>query len=409
MLNNWTGGQYSVFRAALGVYLIVHFVYLLPWSAEIFSSAGMLPQASLSPLTKAFPNILGLVDHPRFVQLFCLSGGVAAILLTVGRHDRLAALWIWYVLACLFGRNPLIQNPSLPYTGWMLLLHAALPRAPFGSLEARGRADPASNWAIPSSLFAAAWIVMAVSYSYSGYTKLFSPSWVSGDTVAAVLRNPLARDWILRDTLQSLPDIVLKSVTWFILYIELLFAPLALWSRARPWLWGGMLLVQFGFAALLRFPDLTAAMILFHVLTLDPGWLKRKSLAGVTVFYDGQCALCHGTVRFLIAEDTSADLRYAPLSGETHTRLLPDAATHPASMIVRTPNGSTLIEDDAVVYLLDHLGGLWRALTMASRFLPKSLRRAAYRFIGDRRYRLFGTAKESCPVTPAHLQRRIRA
>ena len=43
MSNGWTGGQYSRFRLVLGLYLCVHFVHLVPWGAELFSRAGVLP------------------------------------------------------------------------------------------------------------------------------------------------------------------------------------------------------------------------------------------------------------------------------------------------------------------------------------------------------------------------------
>jgi hypothetical protein len=125
--NGWTGGQYSVFRFLLGTYLAFHFLHLLPWVGEVFSSAGMLPSASLSPLTRVFPNILAITDTPAAAMLLCCCAVMASLALAAGWHDRLAALLAWYVLACFFGRNPLIQNPSLPYLGWMLLLHAALP------------------------------------------------------------------------------------------------------------------------------------------------------------------------------------------------------------------------------------------------------------------------------------------
>jgi predicted DCC family thiol-disulfide oxidoreductase YuxK len=409
MNNGWTGGQYSVFRACLGAYLVVHFTYLLPWAADVFSSAGMLPDASLSPLARIFPNILGWFDHPVFVAALCGSAIIAAGLLAVGKYDRAAALWIWYVLVCFFGRNPLIQNPSLPYLGWMLLLHAALPKAPFGSIEARGRINPGGGWFLPPSLFAAAWVVLGLSYSYSGYTKLLSPSWISGETVAAVLQNPLARDWFLRDLTLSLPSSVLHVVTWFILVIELLFAPLVLWKRARPWMWLGMLLVQFGFALLLRFPDLTVAMLLFHLLTFDPGWLPRNALDGVVVFFDGTCALCHGTVRFLIAEDKSEALRFAPLDRVASAQALPERHHLPVSMIVRTKSGEVLLEAEAVLYLLGHLGGLWAAIATVGGWMPRSLCRLAYRLVGERRHVLFGFAATACPLLPSELRSRVLA
>src|SRR3989442_2315471 len=55
--NGWTGGQYSVVRAIFGAYLLVHLLQLIPWGAEVFSRAGILPAAWLSPLTRLFPNV----------------------------------------------------------------------------------------------------------------------------------------------------------------------------------------------------------------------------------------------------------------------------------------------------------------------------------------------------------------
>lgn len=393
----------------LGFYLAVHFLHLAPWAAEVFSSSGMLPAASLSPLTRAFPNILLLLDAPVIVTLLCIAAALAAMVLALGFHDRLAALFVWYVLACFFGRNPLIQNPSLPYLGWMLLFHACLPSAPYGSWVARGRTDPAGSWHMPSSLFAAAWIVMAMSYSYSGYTKLFSPSWVSGETIAAVLQNPLARDWFMRDAVLALPAQVLKTVTWFILYLELVFAPLCLWSRARPWIWLAMLIVQCGFLALLSFADLTIAMLLFHLLTFDPAWLNSRRLQGTMVYFDGNCALCHGVVRFLMTEDRSGGLHFAPLQGNHFTaNVSPERrAALPVSMVVQLPDGQLRFEDDAMLHLLAELGGLWRILAAVARAFPKSARLRAYHAVGRRRIILFGSTMQTCPLLAPGSKHRI--
>jgi len=404
--NGWTGGQYSLFRALLGLYLFVHFAYLMPWAPELFSHRGMLPEASVSPLTRAFPNILSLWDAPGFVTLLATAGAGAALAFAVGWRDRIAALALWYILACFLGRNPLTLNPSLPYTGWMLLAHAVLPIAPFGAWVARGRADPAGAWHMPQLIFTAAWIVMALSYSYSGYTKLASPSWISGENVSLVLQNPLARDWWLRDLFLALPPLLLKCITWLILLAEISFAPLALSRRLRPWLWSLMLGVQLGFATLLSFPDLTLAMLLFHLLTFDPKWLPARSLAGVTVFFDGSCALCHGTVRFLLAEDTRQELTFAPIGGTTHRALL--GGIQPAtSMIVHLPNGQRHFEADAVFLLLEHFGGLWRIVSWICLAVPRSLRNCAYRLVGRNRFRLFGTTATSCPRLAARLQTRV--
>ncbi len=209
----WTGGQYSLFRVIFGLYLMVHFAHLLPWAVEVFSSKGMLAEGELSPLLSLVPNILRLNDSPWAVTALVLSAVMAAVAFTMGWRDRFAAVWLWYVLMCLYTRNPLIANPALPYVGWMLLAHVCIPASPYGAFSARGRTHPSGDWVMPAAIFSAASLVLALSYSYSGYTKLLSPSWVNGDTVAYVLQNPLARDWWLRDLFLRLPTEILTGIT----------------------------------------------------------------------------------------------------------------------------------------------------------------------------------------------------
>jgi len=275
MSNGWTGGQYSVFRAIFGTYLFVHFVQLVPWGKEIFSCEGVLPDASSSPLIFLFPNVFALWDSPPFVSTILIAGAGLSVLFAIGLWDRLAAVLLWYCWACLFGRDPLIANPSLPFVGWMLLAHACLPPAPYGSWDAHRCSDLVGSWKMPRSIFATAWIVMALAYSYSGYTKLVSPSWVDGSAISRILDNPLARPGFLRETILSLPTWILHLVTWGALALELLFAPLALIPRLRRWLWTLMLVMHLSLLLLINFAELSLGMVMLHLFTFDPGWISR--------------------------------------------------------------------------------------------------------------------------------------
>lgn len=273
LTNGWTGGQYSIFRAVFGLYLAVHFARLVPWGGELFSREGMLPNGAASPLTLLFPNVLRWLDAPWMVTILLLVGVAAALLLAVGMRDRWAAVAVWYVWACLLGRNPLILNPGIPYVGWMLLAHACLPGAPRGAWDARGRADP--DWRFPPGLFASAWTVMAVGYTWSGLMKLTSPSWIDGSAIVRVLDNPLARPGPLRDLVLGLPSPLLPAATWGTLVLEIAFAPLALLRRVRPWLWTAMLALHLSLIALIDFADLSLGMVMLHLFTFDPAWLPR--------------------------------------------------------------------------------------------------------------------------------------
>ena len=411
MKNGWTGGQYSLLRALFGVYLLIHFAMLIPYGAELFSNRGVLPDRAASPLMRLFPNVLSLSDSPAVVTSLLILGTLASIALTIGFRDRIAALILWYILACLFGRNPLIGNPSLPFVGWMMLLHAALPRAPYGSWDARGRVDPRGGWSFPPPLFLAAWIVTAIGYSYSGWTKLVSPSWVDGTAIAHVLSNPLARPTFLRHALLDLPSSILAAMTWATLALELLFAPLALFRRIRPIIWTLTLLLHAGLLVLIDFADLSFGMIVVQFFTFDPKWIPRLAPETVDdVFYDGTCGLCHRAIRFMISEDTAGtSFRYAPLGGDAYAALIGNVPGLPDSMVVRTSDGTLLLKSDAALHVGKRLGGIWRVLATIGGVVPRSLRNVVYDFIARIRYRLFTRPKEACPMLPPDLRKRFSA
>jgi hypothetical protein len=83
----------------------------------------------------------------------------------------------------------------------------------------------------------------------------------------------LARPGFLRLCLLALPPAFLKHATWGGLGLEIAFAPLALFRRARPWIWSAMLCLHLGLLLLISFPDLTAGMVLLHLFTFNPAWL----------------------------------------------------------------------------------------------------------------------------------------
>lgn len=412
MNNGWTGGQYSLFRVLFGAYLFIHFANLLPWGAELFSNQGVLPQGSVSPILFLFPNILALWDGPVFVTALLVIATGVSFLFAVGYYDRVAAVVLWYIWACLFGRNPLIANPGLPYVGWLLLAHACLPAAPYGSWAARNRSDPAGSWQMPPAIYAVAWILMVVGYTYSGLWKLMSPSWLDGTALVRVMENPLARPGPIRDMLLSLPEWLLHLKTWGALTLEIVFAPLVLFARLRPWIWGLMLMMHLALMAVVDFADLSLGMVMLHLFTFNPAWIRPLTTkAPDLVFYDGHCGLCHRAVRFLLAEDyTGTTFHFAPLESETFQTAISEEqrATLPDSIIVRTADGVTLMRSAAVLYALRRLGGVWRVLGTVATVVPAGLRDGIYDWIAHIRYRLFPTPVEACPLVPPDLRARFK-
>jgi predicted DCC family thiol-disulfide oxidoreductase YuxK len=257
---------------------------------------------------------------------------------------------------------------------------------------------------MPPAIWAAAWIVLALAYSYSGYTKLISPSWRDGTALARVLDNPLARPGRLREALLSLPGWLLQAGTWAALALELGFAPLALFRRVRPWLWGAMLLMHLGLIVLIDFADLSLGMVMIHLFTWDPAWIPARPGPTERVFHDGRSGLCRRLVRFLLAEDRSGvAFHFAPLEGETLQAPGPakDGDGLVSTLAVQTEKGALLTRSAAVLHLLARLGGVWRLLAGVLILVPGRLRDGLYERVSGIRHRLFARPAGACPLLTA--------
>jgi hypothetical protein len=261
--------QFAVFRMALGVYLTSHFAQLIPYGAELFSHAGMLPQARLNLTYGLFPNPLAIWDSPGCITAFLVCLMLLSAGFALGWQRRIIAAFLWFGWACLFNRNNLILNPSLPYIGLLLLLCALVPAG-----EGCGAAKIKSDWEFPGAVYWTAWILLAAGYSYSGAMKLLSPSWIDGSAFRYILENPLARPGFLREWLLRLPPIWLELATWGALAAELLFLPFSLCLTTRSLAWIVLSILQIALLFVVNFADLTLAMLLVHFFVFDPGWLR---------------------------------------------------------------------------------------------------------------------------------------
>jgi predicted DCC family thiol-disulfide oxidoreductase YuxK len=170
-----------------------------------------------------------------------------------------------------------------------------------------------------------------------------------------------------------------------------------------------MLSMHISLMVLIDFSDLSFGMVLLHLFTFNPAWLPaRRTSSPLTVLFDGHCAVCHGFVRFALAEDRHAALAFAPLGGDTFRARLPhdDCARLPDSLTVLTDDGRLLTRSAAVRRTLAALGGLWRVAAIFLALIPRPLADAAYDMIARHRRRL-GTPGEACPLLPSALRTRM--
>lgn len=263
--------QFAIFRIVLGSYLALHFALLIPYGAELFSDQGVFANPRLNFTYGILPNPLDCWDSPAFVTGFLIILFLLAISFAVGIFRRTAAILLWFGWASLFNRNNLISNPSIPYVGLLLILSTIVPTG-----EALHPNRASREWSLPAMVYWTAWILMAAGYSFSGWMKLRSPSWIDGSALFHVLNNPIARCGPARDFLLALPSWSLRILTWAALCAELLFLPLSFSRKTRRFAWFALVGMNIGILFAVNFTDLTIGMLMIHLFTYDPTWFPTQ-------------------------------------------------------------------------------------------------------------------------------------
>ena len=140
------------------------------------------------------------------------------------------------------------------------------------------------------------------------------------------------------------------------------------------------------------------------------------------VLFDGVCGLCNRFVQFVLRSDSSDLFRFAPLQSALAAGILARHEVTPQTVdtmyVVQNvgqnvahdvvqgsvqngvrnspPQGETLLaRSDAVLFVLQQLGGIWRPVSRILGLLPRTVRDFAYNAIARRRYAIFGRS-ESC-------------
>jgi predicted DCC family thiol-disulfide oxidoreductase YuxK len=113
--------------------------------------------------------------------------------------------------------------------------------------------------------------------------------------------------------------------------------------------------------------------------------------------YDGECVICSGFVRWLMARDHRGRINVTPAQGAigqglyAHLGIPPDHFdTH-----LLVVDDTVLGRSDAAIGLLRQLGGGWSALASLADAVPLALRDAAYDWLARNRYRVRGR-RNSC-------------
>ena len=133
----------------------------------------------------------------------------------------------------------------------------------------------------------------------------------------------------------------------------------------------------------------------------------------VLVLYDGVCALCNGTVNFLLRRDKGDVFRFAPLQSELGREVVARHGSDPNDLdtvyLVEgygQPDETIRKRSRAVFKALSIIGGGWKVLAVFG-YIPL-LPDLGYRLVAKVRYRLFGK-KDACPIPPQEHRHKFLA
>jgi predicted DCC family thiol-disulfide oxidoreductase YuxK len=130
------------------------------------------------------------------------------------------------------------------------------------------------------------------------------------------------------------------------------------------------------------------------------------------VLYDGVCALCNAFTRFVLKRDSARIFHFASLQSRVATAILERFGASPAELSTvhvvadyRSAEPLHLTKSRAVLFVVAHLGGPWKAARVFER-LPRSVTDLVYDVVARYRYRVFGRY-EVCPIPRPHERGRF--
>lgn len=123
------------------------------------------------------------------------------------------------------------------------------------------------------------------------------------------------------------------------------------------------------------------------------------------IFYDGDCGFCDRSVQWVARHDRE-QFDFAPLGGPTFMAHVPEAVRRelPDTIVVVTESARALIRGQAARYVLQTMGGPWRALALLIGALPASLVDRGYDWFARHRHRV---APELCGIPSPALRKRL--
>ncbi len=135
--------------------------------------------------------------------------------------------------------------------------------------------------------------------------------------------------------------------------------------------------------------------------------MAETAASGGIVLFDGTCAFCEGSVRFIATRDRAGYLRFGASQSPQAIEILRRHGVdrESARSIILIEGGQVYLRSTATLRIARHLGFPWK-LAAGLLWIPVPLRDAAYRVVAAVRYRLAGRSN-ACVIPPPEIRSRL--
>lgn len=137
---------------------------------------------------------------------------------------------------------------------------------------------------------------------------------------------------------------------------------------------------------------------------------QSMSADAPVLVYDGDCAFCARSVRFILRHDRRRTVRFAARDGAFGRAVRtgdPGLAAVDSLLWIEGAGAAVRTHSDAALAAARYLGGGWALLAALGGLVPRPLRDAVYRVIARNRHRL-GLGAAACVVfTPDERARTL--
>ena len=318
-----------------------------------------------------------------------MLGSVLSIGLISGFRTRAISAVLMILLV--FLPFPLGQNIATTLLlFWLLTLNASLPQ-PSRDLPNLKSKVVQKLPALSKFHFWTAWTILAGVHAHIALSSISALLLTETDDATNALQTLLDHS--------PTPGIP-AAVIGFSMSLTFVLLAVVRSMRSRFWI----LIMLLTFCKLLMEPSLSeAALLLAYFSVFDPNWFPGKG-GPYRLFYDGNCGLCHKSVRFIIFEQSLPSKFLFSTLRSRHFNKIPSHIrnTIPDSLVLTKHEGSLDIKcrSDAVIAILKGIGGTWLFVGWLISHIPRVVRDRIYDVVAKQRSNFFSRPIESCPIVP---------